>query len=89
MDDVRSSMAKQVSANESFVLNMIERFETSHPGASIVGLSIMPVDQRKIVKNKSDIISVRDEFIVRAKEMRIKNNGKTLALIEKRMISNR
>ena len=47
------------------------------------------VDDGKIVKNEADIVPVRDEFIVRVQEMRKKNNGKTLASMGKRLISNR
>ncbi len=54
-----------------------------------IGLAVMPVDQNKVVKNKADIVSVRDEFINRAREMRKKNNGKTLESMGKRLISNR
>jgi hypothetical protein len=49
----------------------------------------MPVDEEEIVKNKADVVPVRDEFIVRAQAMRKKNNGKTLASMGKRLISNR
>jgi hypothetical protein len=47
------------------------------------------VDDRKIVKDKADVVPVRDEFILRAQELRKKNNGKTLASMGKRLISNR
>ena len=89
MDEVRASMEQQVRANETFVEDLIERYISAHPGVPILGLSVMPVDDRKIVKNKADIVPVRDEFIVRAQEMRKKNNGKTLASMAKRLISNR
>jgi len=89
MDEVRSSMEQQVHANETFVKDLIERYISTHPGVSIFGLSAMPVDEEKIVKNKADVVPVRDEFIVRAQAMRKKNNGKTLASMGKRLISNR
>ena len=89
MDKVRSSMEQQVHANELFVEDLIERYTSAHPDVSILGLSAMPVDDEKIVKNQADIVPVRDEFIVRAEEMRKKNNGRTLASMGKRLISNR
>jgi hypothetical protein len=89
MDEVRSSMEQQVHTNELFVEDLIERYTSAHPGVPILGLSAMPVNDEKIVKNQADIVPVRDEFIVRAQEMRKKNNGKTLASMEKRLISNR
>jgi hypothetical protein len=89
MDKVRSSMEQQVHANELFVEDLIERYTSVHPDVSILGLSAMPVDDEKIVKNQADIVPVRDEFIVRAEEMRKKNNGRTLASMGKRLISNR
>jgi hypothetical protein len=89
MDKVRSSMAQQVHANELFVEDLIERYTSAHPDVSILGLSAMPVNDEKIVENAADIVPVRDEFIVRAREMRKKNNGNTLASIEKRRISSR
>lgn len=89
MDGVRSTMDQHVTQNERLVLDLIERFQTAHPNASIIALSAMPVDGKsKTVKSKVDIVPVRDEFILRAKEMREKNNGKTLASMEKRIISN-
>jgi hypothetical protein len=89
MDGLRSSMEKQVHATETFVTDLIERHTSAHPGVSIIGLSAMPVDDRKIVKDKADVVPVRDEFILRAQELRKKNNGKTLASMGKRLISNR
>jgi hypothetical protein len=88
MDQVRISMAKRVSANETFVLDMITRFKLAHPGVSVIGLAAMPVDVKNIVKNRADIVPVRDEFIARARAMREKNKGTTLASMEKRIISN-
>ena len=89
MDNVRMAMETSVRANEDFVLDLIERYTSAHPSVSIIGLAVMPVDQNKVVKNKADIVSVRDEFINRAREMRKKNNGKTLESMGKRLISNR
>jgi hypothetical protein len=89
MDELRSSMEQQVHANETFVTDLIERYTSAHPGVSIIGLSAMPVDDRKIVKDRADVVPVRDEFILRAQELRKKNNGKTLASMGKRLISNR
>ena len=89
MDEVRASMEKDVRANEVFVLDLIQRYASAHPGTSVTGLSAIPVDGRKILKNKADVVPVRDEFIVRARDMRKKNNGKTLASMGKRFISSR
>lgn len=89
MDDVRNTMNQHVTKNENFIQGLIKRFQTAHPNTSVIALSVMPVDSKtKIVKNKADIISVRNEFILRAREMRNKNNGKTLVSMEKRIISN-
>jgi hypothetical protein len=86
MDRLRASMAGHTSQNESFILELIERFSAAHPSTSVIGLSVMPVDDRKIVSNKADIIPVRDEFIIRARQFRAKNNARTLS-VEKRFIS--
>lgn len=88
MDEIRAVMAAHVSANEHAVLEMIERYRAVYPDGSISGLSVMPLDERDVVKNKEDIIPVRDEFIVRAQRLRSRNNSKTLANIEKRVASN-
>lgn len=82
-------MEKSVCANEDFVLELIDRYTSAHPDTPIIGLSAMPVDANKIVKDKADIIPVREEFILRAREMRKKNSGKMLTLMEKRIISNK
>lgn len=87
MDRTRSSMAGSTSQNEKFILNLIERFRTAHPDTSVVGLSVMPLDDRNIVSRKTDIISVRDEFIIRARQFRTKNNAKRLSM-ERLIISN-
>lgn len=89
MDEVRASMRKRVQVNEDLVTELIELYRSTHPGISILGLSVMPVDQDEVVENEADIVPVRDEFIERAKEMRLKNNGKSLANLDKRIISNR
>jgi hypothetical protein len=89
MDGLRSSMEEQVHATETFVTDLIERYTSAHPSVSIIGLSAMPVDDRKIVKDRVDVVPVRDEFILRAQELRKKNSGKTLASMGKRLISNR
>lgn len=89
MDEVRGYMATCVDANEFFVVELIKRYQTTYPNASILSLSVMPVDQNGVVKNKAEIVPVRCEFINRAKEMRQKNNGMNLMSIEKRMISNK
>ncbi len=89
MDEARALMSGHVLANEAFVLDLIERYQSAHPEVSIMALSVMPVDANGVVANKVDIIPVRDEPIRRAREMRRKNNGKTLASIDKRLISNR
>jgi hypothetical protein len=89
MDGLRSSMEEQVHATETFVMDLIERYTSAHPGVSIIPLSAMPVDDRKIVNDRADVVPVRDEFILRAQELRRKNNGKTLASMGKRLISNR
>jgi hypothetical protein len=89
MDKVRSSMEQQVHANELFVEDLIKRYTSAHPDVSILGLSAMWVADKEIVKHEADVVPVRDEFVVRAREMRKKNNGKTLASMGKRLISNR
>ncbi|MCP4074039.1 MAG: hypothetical protein GY742_20280 [Hyphomicrobiales bacterium] len=86
MDRIRSAMVGSTSQNEKFVLGLIEKFRTTHPDTSIVGLSVMPLDGKNIVPDKADIISVRDEFIVRAWQFRKKNNAKRLSM-EKLIIS--
>ena len=48
-------MEQQVRANETFVEDLIERYISAHPGVPILGLSAMPVDDRKIVKNKAGV----------------------------------
>ena len=87
MDRTRSSMVGYTSQNEKFILDLIERFRTAHPDTSVVGLSVMPLDDRNIVSDKTDIISVRDEFIIRARQFRTKNNAKRLSK-ERLIISN-
>jgi hypothetical protein len=87
MDRLRASMAGHTSQNESFILELIERFRAAHPSTSVIGLSAMPVDHRKRVSNKAGIVPVRDEFIIRAGQFREQNNSKTLSM-EKRFISN-
>jgi hypothetical protein len=89
MDGLRSSMEKEVNATETFITDLIERYTSAHPGVSIIPLSAMPVDDRKIVNDRADVVPVRDEFILRARELRRKNNGRTLASMGKRLISNR
>jgi hypothetical protein len=86
MERLRASMAGHTSQNENFVLELIERFRIANPDTSVVGLSVMPVDDRKIVSDRADIIPVRDEFIFRARQFRKNNNANTLSL-EKRIIS--
>jgi hypothetical protein len=89
MDGLRSSMEERVHATETFVTDLIERYTSAHSGVSIIPLSAMPVDDRKIGNGRADVVPVRDEFILRAQELRRKNNGKTLASMGKRLISNR
>lgn len=86
MDRARSSLYDSTSQNEEFVLDLIERFRTAHPNTSTVGLSAMLLDD-DIVSDKADVVSVRDEFIVRARLFREKNNAGTLSM-EKSIISN-
>lgn len=87
MDCLRESMASHTSQNESLVLDLIQRFKMANPEASIIGLSVMPVNDRNIVSDRAHIISIRDEFIMRARELRKKNNAQTLKM-EGRIISN-
>lgn len=86
MDQVRELMAVHVSKNEDFVVKLIDRFTTAHPGTSVVGLSVMPVDERDSVRDKANIIPVRDESVIRARQFREKNNAQTLS-VENRIIS--
>ena len=88
MDCVRSVMKEHTATNESFILEMIERFSSCYPDTSLISLSAMPVDDRKIVADRATIIPIRDEFIVRSKTLREKNNEKSLGNMEKRIISN-
>jgi hypothetical protein len=79
-------MAGETSQNEGFVLELIDRFRAAHPNTSVVGLSVMSVDDRKIVLDALDMIPVRDEFIIRARQFRARNNAGTLSM-DKRIIS--
>lgn len=88
MDHVRSSMSQRIAENEELVLDMIQRFSSAYPNVSTIGLSAMPVDDRNIVDDSTHIVPVRDEFIMRSREMRRKNNGQSLINMDKRMISN-
>ena len=88
IDETRKSMESHVLANENFVLEMISRFEAAYPQTSIVGLSAIPLNKRGVVDNRSDIIPVRDEFIMRARELRRRRNANTLANLDKRVIFN-
>jgi hypothetical protein len=89
MDQMRTSMETRVRANEALVQGLIHRYQSIHPGASVMGLAAMPVNANKIVENQAEIVPVRDEFIARAGEMRKKNSGKTMVSMEKRIISNK
>lgn len=87
MDNIRSSMSTHTTMNETFVLGMIKKFSDDYPDASLIGLSVIPVNDQKVVQDRDDIVPVRDEFINRAKDLRKKNSGKRLSTIEKRIIS--
>ena len=88
MNSVRSSMSSTTTKNEAFILTLIEKYKSSYPDASIIGLSAMPVNDRKTVNNRYDIIPVRDEFITRALSLRKRNNEKFLGNMNMRIIFN-
>lgn len=87
MDRIRNVLSGPVEKSQSTILDLISKYKSAHPEISIIGLSVMPADEQKVVEDRNDIISVRDEFIVRTKELQKKNNGNSLKM-ERRTITN-
>jgi|GEM_PF-4004197 len=88
MERVRTYMADEVSSNERLVLDLIDRYSTAYPHEdSMECLSVLPINKDNIIEKEEDIIPVRDEFILRARELREKNTSRMLSM-HKRVISN-
>jgi hypothetical protein len=64
MNRVRASMAGHTEQNENCILELIDKFKAAYPDRSVIGLSAMPVDDRKGVLDRTHKIPVRDEFIL-------------------------
>ncbi len=81
MDNIRAAMSSQTSENENLILELIKKYTDTCPDTSIVGLSAVSVND---INNN---VPIRDEFILRAKKLRKKNNESSLKNMEKRIIS--
>lgn len=88
MDEFRVQTSNESLRCEEFVLDLIKKFTTVHPGSSILGLAAFPVDEKGLKPKKSETVSVRDEFIIRLRNLRKQNTESSLST-EKRAISNR